>query len=253
METRRNVGIRGVALGSAAAATAALFVAGSASAVIVLGNGDKVSLSEVFAQGSDRMVCIDDKLFNFESFASSQFAIGDYTLIGFVSQGTNSYGLHNVGFDLTGPLGDGSPGDGGVHEMNLQYSVAVKADAYERGVRLCDARLTFNGSAGGIGSFARVDETVFDLDANQLLGQLSVFDFFGPPPDTRLTDGRDFCAEGAPGFRAFEINKDLKFFAAQANGFATASFVRQEFSQVPAPGAVALIALAGIVGRRRRG
>jgi len=54
---------------------------------------------------------------------------------------------------------------------------------------------------------------------------------------------------------AFEVNKDIKFLAATGQGFATASFIRQEFSQVlaPSPGAVALVALAGVVVRRRQG
>jgi uncharacterized protein (TIGR03382 family) len=54
------------------------------------------------------------------------------------------------------------------------------------------------------------------------------------------------------GYRTFEVNKDLKFFAAEESGFATASFIRQEFSQIPAPGALALLGAAGLVGSRRR-
>jgi uncharacterized protein (TIGR03382 family) len=57
---------------------------------------------------------------------------------------------------------------------------------------------------------------------------------------------------GTDGYRAFEVNKDLKFFAGNDTGFATASFVRQEFSQIPSPGALALVGLGGLVARRRR-
>jgi hypothetical protein len=32
----------------------------------------------------------------------------------------------------------------------------------------------------------------------------------------------------------------------------SASFIRQEFSQIPAPGAIALLGLAGLTSRRRR-
>ena len=111
----------------------------------------------------------------------------------------------------------------------------------------------FNGSAGGEGSFARVDESVFDLDNNVFLGQLSVWDIAGPPQDTKLEDYVDFCdLYGSQGYRAFEVNKDLKFFAATDNGFATASFIRQEFSQIPSPGALALLGVSGILARRRR-
>jgi hypothetical protein len=70
---------------------------------------------------------------------------------------------------------------------------------------------------------------------------------------TDLNEHVDFCdVFGGPGYRAFEVNKDLKFFAATASGFATASFVRQEFSQVPAPGSIALLFAAGMLGGRRR-
>ncbi len=224
----------------------------SAHAVIVLGNGEAVSVTDLFAEGSDRMVVIEDKLFTFESFTSSTFKKGDFSIVGFVSQNPNQFGLYNVGFDLFGPMGDATPGNGQSSELNLQYTVAVLEDAYRQGVRLCDTRLTFNGAAGGNGSYSRVDESVFDLDANQLLGQLSAFDFAGPPRDTQLTDWADFCTDQQPGYRAFEVNKDLKFLAVGENGFSSASFVRQEFSQVPSPGALALLMLAGLSARRRR-
>ena len=227
-------------------------LAGQASAIIVLGNGDTVNLGTVLAS-NDRMVQIDDKLFCFESYTSSHFDANLITMVGFVAATPNQYGLRNVGFDLTGPFGDGTPGDQLVHEANLQYTVSVDPVAYARGGRLCDARLTFNGSASGVGSCARVDETIFDSDANVLLGNLSVYDNFGPPQVTRLTDMADYCEiYQSDGYRAFEVNKDMKFFAAEANGTATASFIRQEFSQIPSPGALGAIGAAGLMGLRRR-
>ena len=54
------------------------------------------------------------------------------------------------------------------------------------------------------------------------------------------------------GFRALEVNKNFKFFSPTAEGTASASFIRQEFSQIPAPGAAALLGLAGAFGSRRR-
>ncbi len=232
---------------------ALLGMAGQASAIIVLGNGDTVSLGTVLAPGSDRMVQINDKLFWFESYTSSHFDPSQITMIGFVSTNPNQYGLRNVGFDLTGPFGDGTPGDQSVHEANLQYTVSVDPASYARGIRLCDARLTFNGSSSGTGSFARVDETIFDSDANVLLGNLAVYDNAGPPRDTRLTDMADYCEIfQSDGYRAFEVNKDMKFFAAEASGTATASFVRQEFSQIPTPGALGVLGAAGLVALRRR-
>ena len=234
------------------AGLSALVPACNAGAEIVLGNGDTVSLSTILAT-EDRKVRIDDKIFTFESYSSSVFEANELTVIGFIAS-NGMPGTRNVGFDLTGPFGDGSPGDGHVHEANLQYTVEVSEDAYARGVRLCDVKSVFNGSSGGDGSYARVDESVFDLDGNTFLGQLSVFDISGPPRETRLEDYADYCLlNDGMGYRAFEVNKDLKFFAATEDGFATASFVRQEFSQIPAPGALALLGVGGLLaGRRRR-
>ncbi|MEI7657390.1 MAG: hypothetical protein WCK33_04925 [Phycisphaerae bacterium] len=229
-----------------------LGAAGQASAIIVLGNGDTVSLDAVLGS-VDRTVRIEDKIFSFESYASGHFNPRDITMIGFVAALPNQYGFRNVGFDLTAGFGDGTPGDTDIHEANLQYTVSVDPAAYARGVRLCDARLTFNGSANGAGSYARVDETIFDSDANVLLGNLSVYDNAGPPRSTRLTDGADYCVlNQSDGYRAFEVNKDLKFFAASGNDTASASFVRQEFSQIPGPGALGALGAAGLVGLRRR-
>ena len=240
-------------LATLALAVPAMTFAGSAHAVIVLGNGESINLGVLMGNGSDRKVIIDDKLFSFESFTSSQFDAANFSVIGFISAGTNQYGLRNVGFDLTGPFGDGTLGDNLVHEMNIQYSVAVRPEYYANGVRLCDARLTFNGSAGGDGSFSRVDETIWDLDTNTYLGEMDVYDIAGTPNTTKLMQQVDFCdLYGTNGYRAFEVNKDLKFFAAHENDFATASFVRQEFSQIPSPGALALVGLGGLVARRRR-
>jgi MYXO-CTERM domain-containing protein len=238
-----------------AVAGCALAAASSARASWTLGNGDTVNLADVFAAGSDRTVYIDDKVFVFESAASQHFELRDITLIGFISNAANGHGLRNVGFDMVGGFGDAFPGDGVISEMNLQYQVSVNESAYEQGLRLCDARLTFNGSSYGTGAFARVDESIFDLDTNTLLGDLAVYDNFGPPRSTVLVDWEDFCGDAdgaAAGFRAFEVNKNLKFLAPGEGGAASASFIRQEFSQVPAPGAIALLGLAGLTSRRRR-
>ncbi|MFM7807446.1 MAG: hypothetical protein ACKPEA_05885 [Planctomycetota bacterium] len=237
-------------LASLTATAATLAIATASHAVIVLGNGDTINLGTLMGNGSDRTVIVDDKMFVFESFTSSQFNASSFSVIGFVSANVNQWGLRNVGFDLTGPFGDGSPGDGMVHELNLQYNVSILPEWYQRGVRLHDARLTFNGSAGESGSYARVDETIWDLDQNVFLGQLSTYDYVNSQHNTKLVDELAFDPVG---YRAFEVNKDLKFFAKNDGDFATASFVRQEFSQVPAPGALALLGMgASIAARRRR-
>lgn len=233
-------------------AGATILAAQAAQASWTLGNGDTLSFTELFAAGSDRTVYIDDKKFTFESFSSAHFALSDITLVGFISLNGNGHGFRNVGFDLSGGWGDTTPGDDTISEANLQYTVEVNPDAYEWGLRLCDMRATFNGDSFGTGSYARVDESVFDLDANNFLGQLSIYDFYGPPPQQQLTDYRDFCEQYMDGFRALEVNKDFKFYAQEENHFSSASFIRQEFSQIPAPGALALLGLAGAVGSRRR-
>ena len=232
-------------------AGATILAAQAAQASWTLGNGDTLSFTELFAAGSDRTVYIDDKKFVFESFSSTHFQLNDITLIGFLSLNQGGGGLRNVGFDLVGGFAD-NPGDQQVSEGNLQYTVEVNPDAYGQGLRLCDVRATFNGGVSGDGSFSRVDESIFDLDTNQFLGQLSVFNLAGPPADERFVDYRDFCEQNPEGFRAFEVNKDFKFYSPTSTGTASASFIRQEFSQIPAPGAFALLGLAGAVGQRRR-
>ncbi len=235
-----------------AAPVAALLINTGAHAIIVLGNGEALNLDALMAM-TDRRVQINDKIFNFESYTSSSFDTSKISIIGFVSVATNEFGLHNVGFDLTGPLGDGFPGDGHVQEANLQYSVEVEQSAYQNGVRLCDARATFNGDAFGEGSYSKVDETIIDLDTNTFLGELSVFSIQNTTPLIQLTDEKNFCdIYHSAGYRAFEVNKDMKFLAAMADGVATCSFIRQEFSQMPAPGALALLGVAGMLGSRRR-
>ena len=234
---------------------AALALASQANAVITLTNGQSVNLASLLAPGSDRMVLIEDKVFTFNSFTSSSFAASGVSVVAYVSASTNSFGLRNVGFDLTGSFGDFTPGNGGFAEFNLRYRVEVARSAYANDVRLCDTHLAFNGTASGAGSFARVDETVLDLDSNRYLGNLSAYWIAGQPPQVRAQDVQDFCElYDTHGYRAFEVNKDVKFLAAGTDGMAQATFVRQEFSQVmaPAPGAIAVLALAGTAGRGRR-
>jgi hypothetical protein len=229
-----------------------LFLSAAANAVIVLNNNDTVNLGALMSTGSDRKFIIGDKLFTFEYVTTPSFNIQQFDITAKILA-TNSYGLNNIAFDLTGPFVDGGVNDQTVQDMNLQYTVEVVEEAYNRGIRLCDTSLAFNGSSGGIGSFARVAETVFNVDTGQLLGNLNVFNNFGPPPSVQYSEGKDWCMEyGTDGYRAFQCNKNLKFFANTDGGFSSCSFVRQEFSQIPAPGAFALLGVAGILGARRR-
>jgi len=198
-------------------AGATILAAQAAQASWTLGNGDTLSFTELFAAGSDRTVYIDDKKFVFESFASAHFALSDITLVGFISLNGNGHGFRNVGFDLMGGYAD-RPGDDQIAEGNLQYSVEVNPEAYAWGLRLCDVRATFNGAASGTGSFARVDESIFDIDANEFLANLSIFNIAGPPPETRFVDYKDFCDTNPNGYRAFEVNKNFKFFSPTEGG-----------------------------------
>jgi len=235
-----------------AAPAAAMLANSTAHAVIVLQNNETVNLGALMATGSDRKFIIHDKLFTFEYVTTPNFNIQQYDITAKILS-ENQYGLRNIAFDLTGPFVDGGVNDQTVQDMNLQYTVEVLPEYYERGIRICDTALSFNGSSGGTGSFARVAETVFATDTGQLLGNLNVFNNFGPPPSIQYSESKDWCElYGTEGYRSLQCNKNLKFFANTAGGFASCSFVRQEFSQIPAPGAIALFAAGGILGARRR-
>ena len=221
-------------------------VAPSAHAIVVLNNGDQVPLTTLLAPGSDRRFQVFDKIFTVESFTSNQFNAGQVTVVGF-HHPTNQF---EFGFDLTGGFGDASPGDGVIHEFNLQYTVEIAPQF--PGFRITDNHLIFNGNATGApGSYARVDETVINPLTGAVLGQKSVFDIVNltGPNTTQLSDELIF---GAPGYHILEINKDVKFLAVDQGSTSSASFVRQSFSQIPSPGAGALLALGGVVALRRR-
>jgi hypothetical protein len=229
-----------------------LFFSAAANAVVVLQNNETINLGALMATGSDRKFIIGDKMFTFEYVTTPNFNIQNFDVTAKILA-PNQYGLNNIAFDLTGPFVDGGINDQTVQDMNLQYTVEVLPEYYARGIRLCDTGLSFNGSSGGTGSFARVAETVYAVDTGQLLGNMNVFNNFGPPPSIQYSEVRDWCKEfGTDGYRAFQCNKNLKFFANTDGGFASCSFVRQEFSQIPAPGAFALLGVAGILGARRR-
>ncbi|MBU3682631.1 MAG: hypothetical protein FGM39_01155 [Phycisphaerales bacterium] len=248
MQIRTSVAV----LAIAAAASAA----GHAHAVVVLANGQSIGLSSLLTRNGDRTVQIDDKAFTFQSVTSSTFSLANFSIRAYVSAGTNQWGLHDVGFDIVGPFADSTPGNGMYADMNIRYTVEVLPAAYAADVSLRGIGLSFDGAVTGTGSIARVDETVFDLDRNAFMGNLAAFAAAGPPPSGTWSGSLDFTQmHGVLGYRALEVNKNIKFLAT-AGGSATATFVRQEFSQVmlPAPGAVALLGVgtAFARGRRRR-
>ncbi len=211
-------------------------------AAITLTNGQSVQLSTVLAS-ADHQVLIGDKAFTFNSYTSVQFPATSVFVTGFIAPVPND----GIGFDITGGFGDTQPGDATTARFTLGYTVDIQASFLAQGYRLKDIGLAFNGSSNGAGSFARVDETVMNgattlatLAANNIFGQTAV-----------LQDYRDFSPAN---YTQFTVSKDVKFFAAGASDSASASFVRQTFSQtiVPAPGSAALLGLGGLVAVRRR-
>jgi hypothetical protein len=231
---------------SAAIGLAAV-VAGNAQGAITLNNGDSASLQSILAS-SDHQVNIGDKTFTFASFTSSVFNVSNVFITGFIA----SNPLNGIGFDITGGFGDVQPGDALVSEFNILYNVEVQPAFLAQGYRLKDIGLVFNGSASGTGSYARVDESVFDANGvpgQNLLATLAAAAIGGGT--STLQDFRDFSPANYTGF---QVNKDVKFFANGTGGTASASFIRQTFSQViiPAPGAAALMGFGGLICLRRR-
>ncbi len=222
-------------------------LASSSQGAITLGNGDVASLQSILAS-NDHQVNIGDKTFTFASFTSSTFNVANVFITGFIA----SNALDGIGFDITGGFGDVIPGDGNISEFNILYNVEVQPAFLQQGYRLKDVGLVYNGSATGAGSYSRVDESIFDFFAQpgqNLIGTLAASAVGGGP--SSLQDFRDFSPAT---YTKFQVNKDVKFFASGPGGTASASFVRQSFSQriVPAPGAAALLGFGGLVCLRRR-
>jgi hypothetical protein len=222
-------------------------VATSSQGAITLGNGEVASLQSILAS-TDHQVNIGDKTFTFASFTSSAFIASNVFISGFIAPNP----LNGIGFDITGGFGDVNPTDGAFSEFNILYNVEVQPAFLQQGYRLKDVGLVFNGAATGAGSFSRVDESVFDFFGQpgvNLLTTLTASAIGGGP--SSLQDFRDFSPAN---YTKFQVNKDVKFFANGLGGTASASFVRQSFSQVivPAPGAAALVGFGGLISIRRR-
>lgn len=158
-----------------------------------------------------------------------------------------NFGLNGIGFDLVGAWND-PPGDPNSTGFNLGYRVQVLAPFAAQGFRIVDAHLSFNGTATGAGSFAKVAESMFNQANGAPLGNMLVMADGGVP------QGQWTLNQSIVFAPVLEINviKNFQLFANGANGTATTSFVRQTFSQVPAPGGAALIGLAGLATLRRR-
>lgn len=231
-------------IGLPLAAIAIAVGAGSAQAIFVLGNGDSRPLTDIL-NSSDRKFQVGDKIFTVLTYNSAALPASGVSIQGYIA----SMPLSGIGFDLTGGFGD-VPGDTSIADIAFRYTVEVDPTFYNNGYRLVDTSLVFNGNATGTGSYARVDESIFNFETGSLLGTRQVYDIAGPPGSTRREDGQNL--PGTAGYRKLEVIKDIQFFAVGPNSTATASFVRQAFSQVPTPGGTALCGIAGLLMLRRR-
>jgi hypothetical protein len=232
----------------ALAATGLALSALPARAAITLTNGQQVQLDAVLAS-SDHQVIVGDKLFTFVTYTSVSFPASGIAVTGYIAANP----LTGTGFDLTGGFSDTNPGDAVVPEFNVRYTVEVLPAYLAQGYRITDSELTFNGAASGAGSYARVDETLlnyFGQPGQNLITTAQAWAYGVNPPANQLQDYHTF---GPPGYSKIEVDKDVQFFAHGTGSTASASFVRQSFSQIPTPGAFGLLALAGVVvGTRRR-
>ncbi len=237
------------ALRAFAAAGLAAFASSAAQGVIVLNNGDSRNLDVILgATNPDHKIQVGDKVFTFISWTSVQFPTQNVAIAAFIA----SNPLQGTGFDITGGFGDVIPNDTSISEFNLRYTVEILPSFIMQGFRIVDSELTFNGNATGLGSYARVDETLLDFNGvpgQNLITTSSVAAFGSNPPANVLQDRRVF---GPPGYTKIEVNKDVQFFANAPGGTSSASFVRQSFSQIPSPGGAALIGMAGLLAARRR-
>jgi uncharacterized protein (TIGR03382 family) len=234
------------ALFFAAATGLAATLSPVAHGAITLQNGQQALLADILGPNNpDHTVNIGDKTFVFQTYTSAHFPTSAVSISAFIAANP----LDGIGFDITGGFGDTSAGDAIIAEFNLLYTVEVNPTFLAQGYRLKDIGLAFNGAASGAGSYARVDESVFDASGLNLLSTLHANVTAGS--SNIQQDFRDFSPSV---YTKFQVNKDVKFFAVAAGNTATASFVRQTFSQtiIPAPGAAALVGMGGLLAVRRR-
>lgn len=227
-----------------AAVGACSLCAGAAQAVVTLNANQTLPVSQIL-NSQDKKFIIGDKLFTVLSYTGPTAIIANTDLAAFIS--TNP--LDGIGFDLQGPFADTTAGDGLATDIVFRYTVEVVPQFAQQGFRIVDNTLAFNGAASGTGSYARVDESILSANGLDVLAQTQVYANAGPPATQKYSDRWQTTGGG---FLKLEVVKDIQFKAEPAGGTATASFVRQAFSQVPAPGSAALLGAAGLVALRRR-
>lgn len=229
-------------------------VTSPASAAIVLADGESVSLESIFGDGGDRTVRIGDKEFVFGVF-QSHFAASGITLTARIDDTPNGFGQFDTGFDLGGSFFDVFATDDQPSVLSIGFTVTVVPEAVKNGVLLCDAWMQFDGDASGVGSYAEIVEHLIAPPNGESIGELQVYDIVTPAGDelTRRKHSLEFCGpDGAGALPTLVVEKTATFFAAPGGGVSGATLIEQRFSQIPAPGALALAIPAGLMGRRRR-
>lgn len=214
------------------AAAAGLCIGASSLAAVINISGGNVTMSQLVGNS----FIVGDKQFHVDGYVSNTIPGSNVTV-----QAVN-FGLSGIGFDLVGTWND-NPGDAASTGFTLSYRVEI----IQPGFFITANHLQFNGFAFGPGSFATVNESVFNSTGG-LLGTKLVFANGGlPSSQWELTDSLSF-----PPQSSLQIVKDFQLFASGVSGIASASFIRQTFTQIPSPGSAALLAVASLAAIRRR-
>ncbi len=217
-----------------------------------------VGAAGLVSNGSAAVIDITSGTVTMSQLVGNSFIVGDkeffvdfYTPFGIAASQVTirpvNFGLNGIGFDLVGAWND-VPGDGASVGFDLGYRAQVRAPFVAQGYRIVDAHLAFNGSASGPGSFAKVAESMFNQANGAPLGNMLVSANGGIPQGEWVLNQSIVFAP------VIEVNvvKNFQLFANGASGTANTSFIRQTFSQIPTPGGVTLLGLAGLAAARRR-
>jgi hypothetical protein len=242
------------------AALAVCLAAGRADAGFILPD-EGMALSDLIGVAFQ----VDDKEFFISSFDASGMEAADILVT------PVNLGMDATGFDLNGDFTVRGDDDDLRHDEEIiEFTLVYTVDALSPGRLITDAHLAFDGSATGDDddtfgggddddgeAIATVMESIF-TGRGDLLGELQVLaDSNIHPDDWVLVDDIVFDPQMSLTvtktalFRAIGDDDDLLLL--DCDSIASATFIRQTFSQIPAPGSLWLLGLAGAVaGIRRR-